>query len=502
MSRDSNLTQLQLIVSLASAGDNEAAAEHARRIEDNASAAEAWRAIGRVNANLQRWDVARFAFRQAIGSAPFSRELRLEAALVAERAGEHDAALEELESLAGAGVESPTLLVHLARALQFAGREDDAEAQLRAGLARWPVDVPLHQQLAHLRWRRGHEDTFIELLERTIGEYPREMALRLVAADLLRNAGQSARALAMLEAGLALAPESPAFLTSVGVLLDELDRVDEALVRLRAAQARAPDSPSARRNLLPTLLRVGDSAEALRLVEGLLAQSPDDQQLIAWRATALRVAGDAEYSRLHDYQRLVRPYRLRPPAEYPDIRAFNAAFACELSELHRWSERPLTQSLRGGSQTERNLPMNDARYPAIAAFFRMLAEPIGDYLSRLDVAGHPTDRRRRSGWRVAGSWSVQLAPGGFHTNHVHPQGWLSSAYYVELPEGVGANPGDRAGWLQFGEPGMARPVCAPDHFVQPEAGGLVLFPSYVWHGTVPFSEGGRRLTAAFDVLPV
>ncbi len=107
---------------------------------------------------------------------------------------------------------------------------------------------------------------------------------------------------------------------------------------------------------------------------------------------------------------------------------------------------------------------------------------------------------RRQGWRIAGSWSVQLAPGGFHTNHVHPQGWLSSAYYVELPEGVGAVEGDRAGWLKFGEPGMPRPVCAPDHFVEPAAGRLVLFPSYLWHGTVPFTTGGRRLTAAFDVL--
>jgi hypothetical protein len=30
---------------------------------------------------------------------------------------------------------------------------------------------------------------------------------------------------------------------------------------------------------------------------------------------------------------------------------------------------------------------------------------------------------------------------------------------------------------------------------------LVLFPSYLWHGTMPFETGGRRLTAAFDVVP-
>jgi hypothetical protein len=81
-------------------------------------------------------------------------------------------------------------------------------------------------------------------------------------------------------------------------------------------------------------------------------------------------------------------------------------------------------------------------------------------------------------------------------DHVHPQGWLSSAYYVELPDAAGS----REGWLKFGEPGVRIDGCAAEHFVQPECGLLVLFPSYFWHGTVPF-HAGARLTAAFDVIP-
>ena len=61
--------------------------------------------------------------------------------------------------------------------------------------------------------------------------------------------------------------------------------------------------------------------------------------------------------------------------------------------------------------------------------------------------------------------------------------------------------GSRAGWIRFGEPGMRIPGCHAEHFVRPEPGMLVLFPSYMWHGTVPFSSGGTRLTAAFDVVP-
>jgi putative 2-oxoglutarate-Fe(II)-dependent oxygenase superfamily protein len=206
---------------------------------------------------------------------------------------------------------------------------------------------------------------------------------------------------------------------------------------------------------------------------------------------------DARYAELHDYPRLVRQYRLEPPTPYPDIEQFNAAFARELLALHR-GHRPLEQSLRGGSQTERNLPRDN---PVIAAFFAMIDAPIRDYIARLRDAerAHPTDRRKSAGYRIAGSWSVQLQPGGFHLDHVHPQGWLSSAYYVELPETTDES--TRAGWLKFGEPGVPVAGCAPDLYVRPYAGLLVLFPSYVWHGTVPFETGGRRLTAAFDVVP-
>jgi predicted Zn-dependent protease len=497
MTTADDLAKLQLIVSLASAGDVAAAAHEARAISDRTTASEAWVAIGRANANMQRWDEAHIALENASQFAPDSVNPRVEMALLAERQGRHDDALARFEVLTRTGPGSPQLLVHLARSLQFAGRETEARARLEAGIARWPLEVELHQQLAQVRWRLGDGEQCTSELERVIAAHPQQLGLRLVAANLLRNGGFNHRAAELLEGGLARAPDSPAFLTSMGVLLDDLGRDAEALKLLRAAVARAPQSVPARRNLVPALLRASQPREALRVLAELVAQSPDDQQLIAWRATSLRLAGDPEYARLHDYARLVRTYELQPPAQFADIGAFNAAFAHELTALHRAAQRPLAQSLRGGTQTERNLPREN---PVIATFFEMLDKPIRDYVSHLDATlDHPTDRRKRADYRIAGSWSVQLKPDGFHTNHVHPMGWLSSAYYVELPDR--GDDGERAGWIKFGEPGMERPVCAADHFVEPRPGLLVLFPSYAWHGTVPFTGSGRRLTAAFDVVP-
>ena len=110
---------------------------------------------------------------------------------------------------------------------------------------------------------------------------------------------------------------------------------------------------------------------------------------------------------------------------------------------------------------------------------------------------HPLLGVKRGPIRFSGSWSVWLRKAGFHANHVHPMGWISSALYVALPPDLGV--GD-AGYLTLGEP---RSSCfeldmPPFRTIEPKPGRLVLFPSYMWHGTRRFDEG-ERLTVAFDV---
>jgi len=77
-------------------------------------------------------------------------------------------------------------------------------------------------------------------------------------------------------------------------------------------------------------------------------------------------------------------------------------------------------------------------------------------------------------------------------------GWISSARHLVAPPGVESG---QEGWLSFGQPGIpTAPPLLAEHFVKPEPGVLVLFPSYMWRAAAPF-QGGARLTAAFDVLP-
>jgi len=171
-----------------------------------------------------------------------------------------------------------------------------------------------------------------------------------------------------------------------------------------------------------------------------------------------------------------------------------------LRALHLSVHQPLEQSLRGGTQTDGYL---FARVePEIRALRRAVVEAVREHVAQLPPADprHPQLSERRSPIRFSGAWSVRLTSGGNHANHIHPQGWFSSALYVALPDPEQRGP-EPAGWLTLGEPQAELQLDLPPfRMVEPKPGRLALFPSTMWHGTRSFGAG-ERLTVAFDVAP-
>ncbi len=76
------------------------------------------------------------------------------------------------------------------------------------------------------------------------------------------------------------------------------------------------------------------------------------------------------------------------------------------------------------------------------------------YIAELgEDPAHPLLSRRARDFRYAGSWSSRLRDCGFHVNHIHHEGWISSCYYVALPDAV-KDESARQGWIKFGEPAL------------------------------------------------
>jgi hypothetical protein len=203
---------------------------------------------------------------------------------------------------------------------------------------------------------------------------------------------------------------------------------------------------------------------------------------------------------LNGYDMLVRSFDLAPPDGFSDMESFNHELNAELDRLHPATREFVSQSLRGGTQTPGHL--FPAALPLVTKLKKRIDEAVARYIEDMgEDAAHPLRARRAGDFAYAGSWSSRLRDCGFHVNHIHPDGWISSCYYVAVPDAT-KEQATRQGWIKFGEPALDVELKTPiRRAIQPVPGRLVLFPSYMWHGTVPFRDNAARTTIAFDVVP-
>ncbi len=477
-----------------------AEAEHAARaVLAVAPSPECWEVLSRALSAQDRLEEALAAIDEALKFQPDLFSAGIARANTLARLGRNEEALASLDALSAGGRTSPGLFFSRGVVLFNLARPAESEKVFAGGAARWPASPALQNALANARWMRGEGAAFTRDFEAAVARQPDDAQLRIACADLLRRADFRDRSEALLRGGLSLAPDHIGLLQSLGVLLDEMDRTAEGLTLLQRAAARAPQMPQARANLASALLRLGRSEEALAEIEPARRNEPLNQEWICYETMALRQLAHPRYAELCDYDRMVRAYDLEPPPGFASMDAFNQALAASLALLHVLESHPLDQSLRGGSQTSRSLLYVDD--PVIKTYLEALAKPIHAYIDAMGAPdpNHPWSGRKTGGFRFSGAWSVKLKANGYHINHVHPAGWISSAYYVAVPPIVADSAGQQ-GWIKFGEPRWPTPGCGVEKVVQPKTGRLVLFPSYMWHGTIPFSEG-ERLTAPFDAVP-
>ncbi|MEM7690537.1 MAG: putative 2OG-Fe(II) oxygenase [Pseudomonadota bacterium] len=247
-------------------------------------------------------------------------------------------------------------------------------------------------------------------------------------------------------------------------------------------------------------LRGGDRTAAQDRLDQALTSWPHDiaawaLQGIVWRLGETPEAR-ARARWLHEQSGLVQMRKLEAP---PDL--IDRARAT-MTRLHGAAGMPLSQSLRGGSQTRGTLFHRSD--PDLEALHEAILSTLEAYRKELPEAdaGHPLLTSRDEPWRLAGSWSVRLSGGGdHHAAHIHPSGLISSALYISVPT---SDPSDQPGWLELGRPPSDLGLdLEPLATLEPKEGHLALFPSTLYHGTRPFetpSSEARRMTVAFDVI--
>ena len=98
-------------------------------------------------------------------------------------------------------------------------------------------------------------------------------------------------------------------------------------------------------------------------------------------------------------------------------------------------------------------------------------------------------------------WYNRLVKNGHHTSHIHQTGWLSGVIYLKTIN----IPNSDEGAIEFGLHGYDLPIVDanyPRKIHKPKRGDIVLFPSSLFHRTIPFKIDSERSTIAFDLKAI
>ena len=442
--------------------------------------------LGYLQGDLREPAAAAAAFDRALNLRPDDpTALRGRARMALERA--EPEALDLYAAALKASPGDPKLLLEQAEAMISEGDEAAIDAFAKVA-EQWPDWTEGQIALGRMLWETRRDEGFADHIRHLLARAPRRFDLWRDYVDLLASCDRHA-------AAADAARDARAAMGDVGGEFALLEAVQAGwagdVARAEALFASVPQAfPGRALHESVHRIRKGELDLARISIEAALAEAPFDMTSWAMAELLYRALDDARSAWLSGQAGLVRTFDLSI-----DAARFDAIKAL-LRELHRRGVQMLGQSVRAGTQTRWRL--FDRPEPELAELRRALEAALADYRAGLPPADerHPLLRHREAPLTISGSWSVRLTGSGHHVSHIHPRGLISSACYFEVPAPA-SSPDE--GCLELGRPPAGLlPDLAPSHVIVPRPGQLTLFPSFLHHGTRPFSAG-ERLAVAFDV---
>lgn len=157
--------------------------------------------------------------------------------------------------------------------------------------------------------------------------------------------------------------------------------------------------------------------------------------------------------------------------------------------------------LTNGQQSAGNLfKRNEASFQTLA---NLIKKEFLAYKNHFSGAGCELIQSFPDELEFTSSWYVKMQQGGHLSAHIHEIGWISGAVYLAMPNTNGLE-----GAFEYGTHGDEYPLKQPENHAKfpvkqiiPNVGDIVLFPSSLFHRTIPFNSVDKRICIAFDLKP-
>ncbi len=386
--------------------------------------------------------------------------------------------------------------------LRQAGQLAQALVQLESAVALDKTNPRCLLELANLQRAMDEPSKAVINLRKALGSAPKNPQLAANLGATLRDLSQLEEALRAFEKAVEWKPDFHLALNEVGVTQEMLGRPQEALDAFQRSIAMDKRQPQTYVSIGLVQLELGNAQAALEAGEACHKIDPRVGSSMMIRAYAMNELGRAEEARaLMDLDSLVVPIELDEFEGFANAGKFNEALVRALVTHPSLKKEPNQRTTRGGLQTGE---LNRDESGPIHEMQQVLDRSVKRYLDELPSnPDHPYLCSRPKTWRIS-FWGTILDEQGHQEPHIHPQAWVSGAYYAQLPDSTKAASEERPGWIEFGRPpaNFKLEKEFPTRTLQPKEGTLVLFPSFVYHRTVPSIGETQRVSVAVAAVPL
>ena len=379
---------------------------------------------------------------------------------------------------------------NLGTLLQRQGRLDEAIASYRQGLRIQPQDARGHFNLGTALRDKGQLPEAVRSYERAIALFPNYTDAYNNLGETWRDQGDMTKAVQHYQQALQRNPQHAAANYNMGEFLYLAKRFEEAIPYFQASQL---DDWQAR--VLYCLYKAERFEDFRQLRNEIIRQGPHTAPFIATLST--------HYSLNHNE---ADPYQFCPDGlefvyhrRIPELAPGSPLLAALLDNIAQADIAERKQArLTNGKQSAGNL------FKRPEAAFRTLGELVKRefrlYQQHFQQASCALITHFPEELEFTSSWYVKMQNGGHLDAHIHEIGWISGAVYLAMPETADA----KEGAFEYGTHGDQYPKLQdnfPTRFIKPEVGDIVLFPSSLFHRTIPFNAEAERICVAFDLKP-
>ena len=383
----------------------------------------------------------------------------------------------------------------LTRLLDYyqAGQHSDAEKVAVSITEQFPKHPLAWKVLGVIFTQTGRKVAAANANQVAVELSPQDAEAQCNLAVTLQELGRLDEAEVSYKQAIALKTDYAEAHYNLGMMLKELGRLDEAAASYTQVVALKPDYAEAHNSLLTCLYSLDNRSLFIDQLDYLINQGKVSSLIGSLTCrSALKYGLQRSNIFCEDPLKYILRTDLNTQYDFKEIFVKKARFILDEKKLLN-RKQPL---LIEGYQTFGNL------FDIENDFTEKIQKTIRLEIEKYRLNFKDSEEGFIKKWPteyVLNGWLISMKSGGELLPHIHEEGWLSGAIYINVPPKSKNDSGSLV--VSLGEEKDATNTrINVSKIINVVTGNLVLFPGSLTHHTMPFESEEERIVLAFDVI--